>query len=197
MTEISVFVGASGQRHFRFAPGAATLAPRITECESAKHPNQLDTLAGRSAEFCPAHFTGQTLRKQDSQQNRNSGQRASNRSCTRTSLRGASWTDTNASCRAVENPKDNGNCNPPSRDASSEYPISSPRKVSFQPIRPGLNAEPSGYVLRFCLAERAQRRLTAKGIGVRGSMRRLSDTVETTIKYAPSRQLRRAQPQGD
>ena len=42
----------------------------------------------------------------------------------------------------------------------------STRREPFQPIRPGLPAEPSGYVLRFAVADLAGT-LTAKGIGVR------------------------------
>ena len=128
------------------------------------HSSKLLAIAGRSAEFCLAHLRAKHFGHICSQQNRNSGQRAAS-GCSTRNNRGASWMDTYASCRAVENPKGKGYCNPPSRDASSRYRVLPPR-IPFKPIRPGPYAEPSGYVLRFCVAG-IRRYATAKGIGVR------------------------------
>ena len=115
-------VGSWAVPTFAGHAGSASYLTRKVVTGENEILSQFIAIAGRSAELCPTHFTGQTLRKFYSRANRNSGQRAA------------------SGC--------------------------STRREPFQPIRPGLPAEPSGYLLRFAVADLAGT-LTAKGIGVR------------------------------
>ena len=107
--------------------------------------------AGRSAEFCPAHFTGQTLRTYVQSTESKSGQRAASGCGTRNS---GAKSDTGTLLRSR-------------RSEAGSTPVRT-ANFPFHPIRPGLNAEPSGYELRFCVAGKRLVFPTAKGIGVRG-----------------------------
>jgi hypothetical protein len=121
--------------------------------------------AGRSAEFCPAHFTGQTLRIYVQSTESKSGQRAASGCSTRSNIRGATWKDTfwwgkaqpmyfgdrrpcTANRQAIAERSDPSNaanrrpCVKPGRkrEPTSRYQALPPRIFPFHPIRPGLRS---------------------------------------------------------
>jgi len=110
---------------------------------------QFDRIASRSAELCAAHGNGPNTSDVQGHNESKSGQRAASRCGTRTTM-------------GVES----GHT---SRASLPEYPALA-HQIPFQPIRPGLHAEPSGYVLRFVWASWRQVSPTAKGIGVYGTV---------------------------
>jgi hypothetical protein len=139
--------------------------------------SQLDIIAARSAELCvPGGFRAKHFGSISGQQGRNSGQRAASRCSTRLERVGGVPMGSGTS---EEMPSDR-----PSRVAVSSFRarrsvpdnphgrLPLPARLilfeRFQPIRPGPNAEPSGYELRPWVAGKRQVILTAKGIGPSG-----------------------------
>jgi hypothetical protein len=143
------FVGVAGW--LKASPLTPSTTPIISQVGGEFETlSQFGIAARRSAELCLHHLTRKTPRAYQGQQNRNSGQRASSRSCARTSLL--------VGCQEAET-----TCMGRSDCFAGRLRLPN---CPFQPIRPGLNAEPSGYELRFCVAGKLQVMLTAKGIGV-------------------------------
>lgn len=110
--------------------------------------SQFDIYAARSAELCAAHGNGPNTSDVQGHNESKSGQRVASRCGTRSRLRRESQ-EAETLCKG-----------------RSDRLAGKLRLTPFQPIRPGLHAEPSGYVLRFVWASRRQVSPTAKGIGV-------------------------------
>jgi hypothetical protein len=138
--------------------------------------------AARSAELCAAHLRAKHLGTQQGQTNRNSGQRAGSRSCTRTlSWRGVEGHTVGGLRGPARKPRYGTHCRRPSGSCpkkpldcfyqgttASGYRTPPPRNIPFHPLRPGPKCRGrKASILRFRLAGKRQVILTAQGIGVR------------------------------